>query len=269
VPLLACKAPGFGDTRLEQLTDLAILTGGKVISNSAGLELEKVTLEDLGQVDNVIANKYHTTFIGGKGKKELINARIKFMQATIANLQDDYQKEKLSERLAKLTSGVAVIKVGASTEVELKEKKMRVEDSLCAARASMEEGIIPGGGIALMRASKFLQGINDSGELEIARKILINVLKEPIKQIAYNSGLDGNEIIAQINLNNGNFWYGYNFLTDKYGDLKDQGVIDPFKVVRLTLENSASIAGMLLTTEVIINKEEELEIARMPKSRSE
>ena len=269
VPILACKAPYFGDNRLEQLTDLAILTGGRVVSPSTGLKFEDIELSDLGQADNVLATKHYTTYTGGKGKITDIEARIKVLQMSINKTESDYEKEKLQERLSKLTSGVAVIKVGAQTEVELKEKKMRIEDALCASKAALEEGIVSGGGVMLLKASKFMGELNHlSDEEKIGWKIVCKAIQEPIKQIAYNAGLDGSEIIANVILSE-NINYGYEFLNNQYGDLIELGVIDPYKVVRLTLENAASAAGMLLTTDCVINEEIEDEYTRTPKPRSE
>lgn len=268
VPILACKAPYFGDNRTEQLTDLAILTGGRVIGVSSGLKFEDIELSDFGQADIVVATKSFTTFTGGKGISEDVQARVSVLQGMIDKTESDYEKEKLQERLSKLTSGVAVIKVGAATEVEVKEKKMRIEDALCAVRASMQEGITPGGGVMLLKASRYLATLTKAlDEEEIGRKIIIKALQEPIKQIARNSGLDGSEVISNISSLNIN--HGYDFLNNKYGDLIELGVIDPAKVVRLTLENSASVAGMLLTTDCIINEEIEDEITKTPKPRSE
>lgn len=266
LPILVCKAPYFGDNRSEQLTDLAILTGGRVVSNASGLKFEDIELGDLGRVENIIATKSFTTFTGGKGKQEDINGRISVLQTLIDRSESDYEKAKLQERLAKLTSGVAVIKVGASTEVECKEKKMRVEDALYATRAALEEGIVPGGGITLLRISKYLQVPNDITEEEkIGWKIVIRALQEPIKQIASNSGLDGHEIIARTMRAENNFNFGYDFLNNQYGNLIELGVIDPSKVVRLTVENAASVASMLLTTEVVIAEEAEAEETKTPR----
>lgn len=259
--IAACKAPYFGDNRTEQLTDLAVLTGGRVVGHSSGLTFDKITLADLGQA-NVTATKHYTTFTDGKGKEEDIQSRIKMIQESIERTESDYEKEKLQERLAKLTSGVAVIKIGAATEVERKEKKFRIEDALCATRAALEEGIVSGGGLCLLRASKYLEkmdgGRSLSEEEQIGWKIVCKALQEPIKQIAANAGMDGAEIIAKIMLDDYHN-FGYDFLNNKYGDLMNLGVIDPFKVVRLTLENSASVAGSLLTCEctIVENVEED------------
>lgn len=275
VPVLCCKSPYFGENRTEQLTDLAILTGGRVVGHSSGLTFEDLGLPDLGQAENVVATRHFTTFTGGKGEKETLEARIKVLQETIEKSESDYEREKLQERLAKLTSGVAVIKVGAATEVELKEKKMRIEDALHAARAALEEGILPGGGVALLRASRYLRETLETSwtgseaEQRIAGKIIIKALEEPIRQIAYNAGIDGSEVIAEIFSRYQRFADGYNFLSGGYSNLMETGVIDPFKVVRLSLQNAASVSGMLLTTEVVINEDVEEEIVRTPRARSE
>lgn len=278
LPIVACKSPFFGDNRTEQLTDLAIMTGGRVIGQSSGLIFDKVELSDFGRVQSVVATKHHTTFTGGAGTEEDVAARVKVLQDSINLSESDYEKEKLQERLSKLTSGVAVIKVGAPTEVEQKEAKFRIEDSLMASRAAIEEGVCSGGGLLLLRAGKELEKaklqhsypfpIDFTEEEKIGWKIICKALQEPIKQIATNAGLDGSEIIAKIMLDE-NVNYGYDFLNNKYGDLMALGVIDPFKVVRLTLENAASVSGMLLSTEVIIAEEIEDEIARTPRGRSE
>lgn len=295
LPLLACKAPHFGDNRTEQLTDLAILTGGRVVGHSTGLKFEDIELSDFGRADNILSSRHHTTITGGKGKKEDIDSRILVLQTFIDRSESDYEKEKLQERLAKLTSGVAVIKVGASTEVECKEKKMRVEDALHATRAAIEEGIVPGGGLMMLKASCYLKDVpaDLTEEEKIGWKIIAKALQAPIKQIALNAGLDGSEIIANIISNKvvnkgtsksfqsdnisgtviyipvGDINYGFNFLNNKYGDLIEMGVIDPFKVVRLTLENSASVAGTLLTTECVIAEEIEDEYTKTPRPKSE
>lgn len=269
VPLLACKAPYFGDNRTEQLIDLAILTGGRVVGHSSGLKFEDITESDFGKADNVKSTKSFTTITGGKGKKGDIEARIALLQSSIDTTESDYEKAKLQERLAKLTSGVAVIKVGASSEVECKEKKMRVEDALYATKAALEEGIVPGGGVTLLRASKHLEDkLQYSEEEKIGYKIIIKSLLDPIRQIAFNSGIEPGEIIPQILLEEGN-GYGYDFLNNEMGDMLAMGIIDPAKVVRLTVENAASVAGMLLTTEVCIAENLKDEITKTPKPRSE
>ena len=268
VPVLACKSPYFGDNRTDQMNDLAVLTGGRVVGPSSGVGFDDLTLEDFGQAGMVKSTKSYTTFTGGKGKHVDIQARITVLQGMIEKTESDYEKGKLEERLAKLTSGVAVIKVGAAAEVECKEKKMRIEDALHATRAALEEGIVAGGGVILLRAAKFIEGDGAyQDEEEIGRKIVIKALQEPIKQIAHNSGLDGSEIIAKI-VGIAEMEYGYDFLSNKYGDMLEMGVIDPAKVVRLTLENAVSVASMLLTTEVVIASELEDEITRTPKVSS-
>jgi len=267
LPLAVVKSPYFADYRSEQLIDLAILTGGKVIGHTTGLRPEEATLADLGQCQSFKATRYYATFVGGFGKKEDVDGRITVIKNMIDQSESDYEKEKLRERLSKLTSGVAVIKVGAPTEVEQKEKKMRVEDALLAARAAIEDGIVPGGGLALLRASNIIQEIGEEEEL-IGRRIVKKALRAPIKQIAANAGLDGSEIIANIvtSLSKAEN-YGYNFLTNQYGDLINLGVIDPAKVVKTTLINAASVAGLLLTTEVCCSEDEEAEVARLPKQK--
>lgn len=269
LPILVCKAPYFGDNRTEQLTDLAVLTGGRVVGNSSGLKFEDMEITDFGKADTVFSTKSFTTITGGKGYAKDIDARIAVLQATIDKSESDYEREKLQERLAKLTSGVAVIKVGASSEVEVKEKKMRVEDSLCAVRSSLEEGILPGGGLMMLRASAYLKSIDmpETEEEKIGWRIVINALREPIKQIASNAGLDGSEIIAGVLMNETNINWGFNFLTNEYGDMLKMGVIDPAKVIRLTLENAASVSGMLLSCECVIAETREDEITRTPVGR--
>lgn len=269
VPILAVKSPYYGENRTEQLVDLAILTGGRVVGTSSGLKFEDIDITDFGQCEHILSTKSYTTFTGGKGKKDDIQARISVLQTLVDATESDYERAKLQERLAKLTSGVAVIKVGASTEVEVKEKKMRVEDALHATRAALEEGIVPGGGVMLLRAAKHIQdGVLPSDEYGIGQKIVVRAMQEPIKQIAFNSGLEGSEIIAAI-MSMDEINYGYDFLHNEYGDMIAMGVIDPAKVVRLTLENAASVAGMLLTTEVTCCEEREVETFKIPQSRSE
>ena len=282
IPLICVKSPYFGDFRSEQLSDIAALTGGKVIGPISGLKPELAELDDLGVCGSIKANKHHTTIVDGKGIKEIIEGRIVSIKQQIEKCESDYDKEKFRERLSKLTTGVAVIKVGAPTDVEQKEKKMRVEDSLLAARAAIEDGIVPGGGLALLHA---IDSIQESGTEEdiIGQRIIKKALRAPIKQIAANAGLEGAEIIANIKIGRCKIFpvigpltnfselpkdpYGYNFLTNEYGDLMEMGVIDPVKVVKTTLINAASVAGMLLTTEVICSEDEEMEITRTPKPR--
>lgn len=267
--LTVVKSPYFGDYRTEQLIDIAILTGGRIIGPASGLRLEEAELSDLGTCGTIKADRHSTTIIDGAGKKQDIEARISVIRNSIEKSESDYEKEKYRERLSKLTSGVAVIKVGAPTEVEQKEKKMRIEDSLLATRAAIEEGIVAGGGLTLLKAAHQISEIGEEEEL-IGRRIVKKALRSPLKTIAENAGIDGAEIIArilpQIEIQHGNF--GYNFLTNQYGDLVEMGVIDPAKVVKATVINAASVAGTLLTTEVVCNEEEEAEVTKTPKPRS-
>ena len=249
--VVAVKAPGFGDRRKEMLKDIAILTGGTVISEEIGLSLEKATVADLGTAKKIQIDKENTTVIDGAGKKEKITTRIKEIRAQIEDATSDYDKEKLHERLAKLAGGVAVIKVGAATEVEMKEKKARVEDALHATRAAVEEGIVAGGGVALVRASKILEklkGANDDQTVGI--NILRRAIQEPLRMIVRNAGEEPSVILNKVSEGKGS--YGYNAGTGVYGDMIDMGIIDPAKVTRLALQNAASVAGLLLTTEAMI-----------------
>ncbi|MBU1037183.1 chaperonin GroEL [Patescibacteria group bacterium] len=262
---LAVKAPGFGDRRKEMLNDIAILTGGKVISEEVGLKLENVEVDMLGQARKVKATKEETTIIEGKGDQEEVKKRITQIKKEIENSDSDFDKEKLQERLAKLAGGVAVVKVGAATEVEMKEKKHRVEDALAATRAAVEEGIVVGGGVALIRALAVLDEIEIGGEEKIGVDILKRALEAPIRQIAENAGKDGSVVLEAVKTNQDN--YGYNALTDKYEDLVVAGILDPTKVVLSALQNAASAAGMFLTTEAIITdlpKEKEESQPSMP-----
>jgi len=249
--VVAVKAPGFGDRRKEMLKDIAILTGGTVISEEVGLSLEKATVADLGTAKKIQIDKENTTVIDGAGKKDKITTRIKEIRAQIEDATSDYDKEKLHERLAKLAGGVAVIKVGAATEVEMKEKKARVEDALHATRAAVEEGIVAGGGVALVRASKALdklKGANDDQTVGI--NILRRAIQEPLRMIVRNAGEEPSVILNKVSEGKGS--YGYNAGTGVYGDMIDMGIIDPAKVTRLALQNAASVAGLLLTTEAMI-----------------
>jgi chaperonin GroEL len=246
----AVKAPGFGDRRKEMLKDIAILTGGQVISEELGLKLENVTITDLGQVKRVKIDKDNTTLVDGAGQKDKIKGRQAEIRTQIENTSSDYDREKLQERLAKLVGGVAVIKVGAATEVEMKEKKARVEDALHATRAAVEEGIVPGGGVALIRAQKALDGLKVDPEQEAGVKIIRRSVEEPLRQIVANAGEEGSIIVQKVKEGTGNF--GFNAATSKYGDLVAEGVIDPVKVVRSALQNAASVAGLMLTTEALI-----------------
>ena len=267
--VLAVKAPGFGDRRKAMLQDIAALTGGTVISEETGRKLETATLQDLGRAEKVIADKENTTVIGGKGKKGDIEGRIKEIRAEIDKSTSDYDKEKLQERLAKLSGGVAIIRVGAATETEMKEKKHRVEDALSAARAAVEEGIVPGGEISLINASSKLDKMmkNEDGneeEIRVGINIVKKALEAPIRRLASNAGQDGSVIIDTVRrtaIEKKNKNIGYNVLTGKYVDMIEAGVIDPVKVVRGALENAASIAAMILTTDVLITDMPEKEKA--------
>lgn len=247
---LALKAPGFGDRRKEMLEDIAALTGGKVISEDVGMKLENAEIEQLGQARRVVATKESTTIIEGRGNEEEIKARVAQIKQEIANTDSEFDKEKLQERLAKLSGGVAVLKVGAATETEIKEKKLRIEDALAATKAAVAEGIVAGGGVALLRASNALGGLKVSGEEEIGIDILRRALVEPVRQIANNAGKNGDVVVEEVKRQPGN--YGYNAVTDKYEDMVEAGIIDPTKVTRTALQNAASIAAMLLTTEAVV-----------------
>jgi chaperonin GroEL len=246
----AVKAPGFGDRRKEMLKDIAVLTGGQVIAEELGLKLENVTLADLGRAKRVAIDKDNTTIVGGEGKKDLIKGRIAEIRTQVENTTSDYDREKLQERLAKLVGGVAVVKVGAATETEMKEKKARVEDALHATRAAVEEGIVAGGGVAFIRAQKALDKLDVSDEQKIGVAIIRRAIEEPLRQIAENAGEEGSIVINKVREGKGS--YGYNAATGEYGDLLEQGVIDPVKVVRTALQNAASVAGLMLTTEALV-----------------
>jgi len=251
VKVCAVKAPGFGDRRKEMLKDIAILTGGTVIAEEVGLSLEKATLNDLGKAKKIVAEKENTTIIDGAGKPTEIKGRIEQIRRQIEEATSDYDKEKLQERVAKLSGGVAVIKVGAATEVEMKEKKARLEDALHATRAAVEEGVVPGGGVALVRAQKALEKLSGANEDQnVGIKILSRTLEEPLRQIVENAGEDGSVVLSKVREGKGS--HGYNAATSEYGDLIDMGILDPTKVTRLALQNAASVAGLLLTTEVMV-----------------
>ena len=248
----AVKAPGFGDRRKAMLEDIAILTGGQVIAEELGLSLEKVTLADLGSAGRVEIGKDNTIIIDGAGTKDAISARVKSIQVQAEDATSDYDREKLQERVAKLAGGVAVIRAGAATEVEMKEKKDRIDDALHATRAAVEEGIVAGGGVALIRAQqavKGLQGIN--AEQNAGIQIVLRACEEPLRAIAYNAGAEASVVVNAVANSSGN--YGYNAATDTYGDLVEQGVIDPTKVTRTALVSAASVSGLILTTECAIN----------------
>ena len=249
--ICAVKAPGFGDRRKAMLQDIAILTGGLVISEDTGLKLEQATIDMLGTCDKVTVSKDNTTIVNGHGQKELIQDCINQIKNEIANTTSDYDKEKLQERLAKLSGGVAVLYVGAPSEVEMKEKKDRVDDALCATRAAIEEGIIPGGGVAYIRAQQAIEGMKgDNADEDTGIQIIRRAIEEPLRQIVENAGLEGSVVVNEVR--NGKGDYGYNARVDKYENLKASGIIDPAKVTRVALENAASIAGMFLTTECVI-----------------
>ena len=253
----AVKAPGFGDRRKAMLQDIAILTGGQVISEEVGFKLENAVLSDLGRAKRIVIDKDNTTIIDGGGEQEAIQGRIKEIRAAIDKSTSDYDREKLQERLAKLAGGVAVINVGAATETEMKEKKARVEDALHATRAAVEEGIVPGGGVALLRAQSSLKDLKyDDADENIGVRIVERALEEPIRQIVQNAGVEGSIIVQKVREND-TASFGYNARTDTYENLVDAGVIDPTKVTRTALQNAASIAGLLLTTEsVVVEKPE-------------
>ena len=263
--VLAVKAPGFGDRRKAMLQDIAILTGGTVISEELGRKLENVTIEDLGRADKVVATKDDTTIVGGKGDPEQIKGRIEQIRAEIETTTSDYDREKLQERLAKLAGGVAIIRVGAGTEVELKEKKHRVEDALSATRAAVEEGIVPGGGVTLLNAAEALNDIETEYEDEATGvKIVRRALEEPTRQLAFNAGEDGAVIVQNIRRyqeEQSNKHIGYNVMTGEYVDMFEAGIIDPAKVTRSAVENAASIAAMILTTEALVTEIPEKEKA--------
>jgi chaperonin GroEL len=247
----AVKAPGFGDRRKAMLQDIAILTGGTVISDEVGLSLEKATLNDLGEAKKIVVEKENTTVIDGAGKASDIKARVESIRQQAEEATSDYDKEKLQERVAKLSGGVAVIKVGAATEIEMKEKKARVEDALHATRAAVEEGVVPGGGVALVRVQKALDKLETKNEDQaVGVKILARAIEEPLRQIVENAGEDAAVILNRVKEGKGSF--GYNAATGEFGDLIEQGILDPTKVTRLALQNAASVSGLLLTTEVMI-----------------
>jgi chaperonin GroEL len=255
--ICAVKAPGFGDRRKAMLEDIAVLTGGVVISEEKGLKLEQATIEMLGTCDKVTVSKENTTIVNGAGQKELIQERINQIKAEMKNSTSDYDKEKLQERLAKLSGGVAVLYVGAASEVEMKEKKDRVDDALCATRAAIEEGIVPGGGVTYIRAIDALEGMKgDNADETTGIEIIKRAIEEPLRQIVANAGKEGAVVVQKVREGKGDF--GYNARTDVYEHLHAAGVVDPAKVTRVALENAASIAGMFLTTEcVIVEKKEE------------
>jgi chaperonin GroEL len=265
--VLAVKAPGFGDRRKEMLRDIAVLTGGQVISEDTGRKLDSTQITDLGRARRVTSNKDETTIVEGHGKEKDIQARIKSIKAQVEETTSDYDREKLQERLAKLSGGVAVIKVGAGTETELKEKKHRVEDALSATRAAIEEGIVPGGGVALINAASALDAVQLTGDEATGVAILRRSLEEPMRQIATNAGLDGSVIVSEVRRHqreDGNTKIGYNVMTGEFVDMVSTGIIDPAKVTRSAVENAVSIAGMILTTEALVTELPEKEKPAAP-----
>jgi chaperonin GroEL len=251
--IVAVKAPGFGDRRKAMLEDVAILTGGQVVSEELGMKLENVTLEHLGTAKKISVDKDDTTIVEGGGTDDAIKGRIKQIKNQIEDTTSDYDKEKLQERLAKLSGGVAVIRVGAATETELKEKKARVEDAMHATKAAVEEGIVPGGGIALLKGIKTLKGLKMDGDMQLGVNILIKALESPLRQIAVNAGHEGATVVEKVK-NSKEKYYGFDALNEQYTDLIAEGIIDPTKVVRIALQNAASVAGLLLTTEGLVSE---------------
>jgi chaperonin GroEL len=260
VNVLAVKAPGFGDRRKEMLRDIAVLTGGTVISEEVGRKVESVTLEDLGRARRVVANKDDTTIIEGRGEPAAIEGRMKQIKAQIEETTSDYDKEKLQERLAKLSGGVAIIKVGAGSEVELKEKKHRVEDALSATRSAVEEGLVPGGGVALINAQSALDGLKLDGDAQIGVAIVRKALDAPLRMLAENAGYDGSVVLENVRRKAGeqdNPRLGFDVLAEDYVDMISAGIVDPAKVARTAVENAASIAAMVLTTEAMVTDKPE------------
>ena len=258
--VLAVKAPGFGDRRKEMLRDIAILTGGTVISEEVGRKLDSVQLEDLGRARRIVANKDNTTLIEGRGSESEIQGRIKQIKAQIEETTSDYDKEKLQERMAKLSGGVAIIKVGAGTETELKEKKHRVEDALSATRSAVEEGIVPGGGVALINAQSSLDSLKLEGDAQVGVRIVRAALEEPLRQLAENAGMHGSVVLDNVRraqAEKKSTTIGYDVMKDEYVDMLERGIVDPAKVTRSAVENAASIGGMVLTTEVMVTDKPE------------
>jgi chaperonin GroEL len=248
----AVKAPGFGDRRKAMLEDIAILTGGKALTEDLGLKLENMTLADLGQAKKVTIDKDNTTIVEGGGTSEAIAGRVKQLRAQVEDSTSDYDREKLQERLAKLVGGVAIVKVGAATETEMKEKKARVEDAMHATKAAVEEGIVPGGGVALLRAAQVLKDLKLAGDEQIGVNIIVRAVEEPMRWIATNAGHEGSIVVQKVKAMKHD--EGFNAQTEQYEDLVKAGVIDPAKVVRSALQNAASIASLLLTTEAVISQ---------------
>jgi len=260
----AVKAPGFGDRRKAMLEDIAVLTGGKAVTEDLGIKLENIKVDDLGKAKKVTIDKDNTTIVEGAGTTEAIQGRVKQLRAQVEDSTSDYDREKLQERLAKLVGGVAIIKVGAATETEMKEKKARVEDAMHATKAAVEEGIVPGGGVALLRAAKALDGLTLTGDELVGLQIVRRAIEEPMRHIATNSGAEGSIVVAKVKEMKQD--EGFNAATETYEDLVKAGVIDPAKVVRSALQNAASIASLLLTTEALVSEmpEEKKDTPQMP-----
>ena len=263
VKVCAVKAPGFGDRRKAMLQDVAVLTGGTVISEEVGLSLEKASLDDLGGAKRISISKETTTIVDGNGKADDIKARVSQIKAQIEEASSDYDKEKLQERMAKLAGGVAVVKVGAATEVEMKEKKARVEDALHATRAAVEEGVVPGGGVALLRARRALDDLKgNNAEQNMGINIARRAMEEPLRQIVFNAGEEASVILAEIDAGEGNF--GYNAATGEFGDMVEMGILDPTKVARTALQNAASVASLMITTQAMVAEAPQKEHAHAP-----
>ncbi len=261
--LVAVKAPGFGDRRKAMLEDMAVLTGGTVISEEVGLSLEKATIKDLGRAKKVQVSKENSTIIDGAGDTAAIEARIKQIKAQIEETSSDYDREKLQERVAKLAGGVAVIKVGAATEVEMKEKKARVEDALHATRAAVEEGVVPGGGVALIRAKAAIEGLKGINEDQThGIQIALRAMEAPLREIVTNAGEEPSVIVNKVKDGSGNF--GYNAANGEFGDMVEFGILDPTKVTRTALQNAASIAGLMITTEAMVAEAPKKDEPAMP-----
>jgi chaperonin GroEL len=253
--IAAVKAPGFGDRRKAMLEDVAVLTGGQVVSEDLGIKLENIAVSDLGQAKRINIDKDNTTIVDGGGSRSSLEGRVKQIRAQIDETTSDYDREKLQERLAKLIGGVAVINVGAATETEMKEKKARVEDALNATRAAVEEGIVPGGGVALVRCLSALAKMKIKADQKLGVKVVMRAMEEPLRQIANNAGFEGSVVIDKVK--NGEGAFGYNAETDTYEDLMKAGIMDPTKVVRLALQNAASVASLMLTTQAMISEKPE------------
>jgi len=256
------KAPGFGDRRKAMLEDIAVLTGGRLIAEELGIKLENVTLKDMGRAKRITVDKDNTTIIDGAGKKSDIEGRIKQIRNQVEETTSDYDREKLQERLAKLVGGVAVIRVGAATEVEMKEKKARVEDAMHATRAAVEEGVVPGGGVALVRCQSVLENLKVDDDQRFGVRIVQRAIEEPMRWIARNAGQDGSVVVDKVRQGKGSF--GYNAATEEYEDLMKAGIIDPTKVVRTALQNAASVAALMLTTEAMVAEKPKEDSGGMP-----